>query len=215
MGILSARAAAAAAACARMLTAGCGNNTSKPAAAVDDGKGPLSLVGGAGAQSIWAPKHAQSTWYASFGGFLPCRNASGDKIVLRDIRPSTAVGAPADVDTCWRHVPNASDRHEGSRDSWEPIGSTKGYPGHWREIQFRGDFTHGVAGRAVTQGCHGIHFETAAFDTLVVVLKVPASGLILSSFTVDYTDNGQAKSLKVPWRLVACGTKVTNADWCS
>lgn len=214
MGTLLVRAAASAVACTLMLAAGCGNNAASPKTQVDDGKGPLSLVGGGGTQSIYAPKHVDSTWYASFGGFLPCRNNANEKIVLRDVHAATSIGSPSSVDAWWRHVPAAPKREGGKSVAWYPLGSTKGYPGHWREIQFRGDFTHGVANRPVTHVCDDKYVNADAFDSVVVVLSVPKSGLIVTSFTVDYTDNGQAKSLKVPWKLVACGTKVTNADWC-
>ncbi|WP_157417250.1 hypothetical protein [Nocardioides sp. Iso805N] len=134
-------------------------------------------------------------------------------MILEDLRTTTSSGA-AVADVWWRHVPDVAGRVGGTTDEWDPFASTKGYPGHWNETQFRGTFAHGIAGRSVTDSCTA-DVVADAFDSVIIALRVPPIGIMVKNFTVTYTDNGETKTLQVPWKLVGCGSSITDPEWCN
>ena len=167
--------------------------------------GALVVLTEAGSQSVNAP--ARSPYYYTHG-FLICRDgaASGDEVpVLRSVTYNETL-KPLDVQPVIRRIPKAAERKPPG-EGWTPIMGLLGKPGAFDNFVVRGEFSDDFDGTKVTASCDDAQESDSAKMELDVVMKVPKAGSDIDGFTISYDIGSETHKVRVPWRMVGCGTE--------
>ena len=132
-------------------------------------------------------------------------------VVIQDVQLKLE-NDPLSSRTYLRSVP-AKDQRVGTGD-WLPIGSRVGTPEHFADPPHvgRGEFTDSKGAR-VTAPC-GPDKSANAFQELVTVMEIGEAGARSNELEVNYTADGTPAVLVVPYTYVACGTAISDPDYC-
>lgn len=182
---------------------------SNPSADPPQADGPLRSTTIDGGISVFPPKDAR-TWSATFGFATVCIQGAKD-VVIQDVQLKLE-NDPLSSRTYLRSVP-AKDQRVGTGD-WLPIGSRVGTPEHFADPPHvgRGEFTDSKGAR-VTAPC-GPDKSANAFQELVTVMEIGEAGARSNELEVNYTADGTPAVLVVPYTYVACGTAISDPDYC-
>lgn len=166
-----------------------------------NGEGPLQSDTSEGATSVYAPKTVP--WAVTFGSYLLC-SSSGETITLDGIRYDTPV-EPKSVSLKLRTV--TPQMWKASVDAGY-IGAALGEPPHFQKRKAPGHYADARAGSRITQSCSDQDQEGAGFTELLFVLDVGKQGGFIDTAWIDYHVSGKPYSLRLDWKMVACGSKV-------
>lgn len=174
--------------------------------------GPLqspSLMEGV---SIYRPKDAQASWWATIGGDPLCLSDTGNGVEITSVTYQYDV-KPQKTITYLRTVP-AIDERIGPGD-WQPLATRVGIPSHFTDGPpkvARGEFTD-AAGAIVDVPC-GDSEAVSRYQQLVTVMEVGDAGGEYSGYDIHYTAGGQPHILTVNYVNTACGTD-TDPEYCT
>ncbi|GHE12639.1 hypothetical protein [Streptomyces alanosinicus] len=188
-----------AAAAALALLAGCQGGKSRTEHI--SGEGPLQSHTAAGVTSVYAPKSVP--WAVTFGSFVLC-TTNGEPITLDGVRYRAPV-APEKVSAQLRTVTPALQRE--TVDAGQ-IGAALGRPHHFLNRKAPGRYEAFRPGRRITQNCAEQDREGTGFTELVFVLDIGAQGGLVDRAWIDYHAGGTAYTLRLEWKMVACGGRV-------
>lgn len=166
-----------------------------------NGEGPLQSDSSEGTTSVYAPKDVP--WAVTFGSYLLC-STSGEAITLDGIRYHTPV-EPKSVSLKLRSV--TPRMWKASVDAGY-IGAALGAPPHFQQRKAPGHYADVRAGSRITQSCADQDQEGAGYTELLFVLDVGRQGGFIDSAWVDYHVGGKPYTLRLDWKMVACGSKV-------
>ncbi|WP_369169782.1 hypothetical protein AB5J49_18805 [Streptomyces sp. R28] len=166
-----------------------------------DGKGPLSSQSSSGTTSVYAPKNVP--WTATFGSFLLC-SADGDPLTIDGVRyrapvkpTSVALKLRTVTPRMWKDTVDAG---------W--IGAAVGQPPHFQNREAPGHYENVRAGARITQRCADQKKDGAGFTELLFVLGVGRQGGYIDAAWVDYHAGGKPYTLRLEWKMVACGSRI-------
>jgi hypothetical protein len=165
------------------------------------GDGPLQSHTDTGITSVYAPK--KTPWKVTFGSYLLC-STGGDPITIDGIRYRTPV-KPNSVSLelrtvtpqLWRTTVDAGQ-----------IGAALGAPPHFRQRKAPGEYRVARAGNRITQSCTDQDKEGTGFTELLFVLDVGRQGGYIDTAWIDYHVHGDPYTLRLDWKMVACGSRV-------
>ncbi|SCG06282.1 hypothetical protein GA0115258_13298 [Streptomyces sp. LamerLS-31b] len=165
------------------------------------GAGPLQSHTDTGTTSVYAPKKAP--WTVTFGSYLLC-STSGDPITIDGIRYRTPV-KPKSVSLKLRTV---TPRVWKATVDAGQIGAALGAPPHFQQRKAPGEYKDVRAGSRITQSCADQAREGAGFTELLFVLNVGKQGGYINTAWIDYHVNGSPYTLRLDWKMVACGSRI-------
>jgi len=171
----------------------------------EEGAGILSASSGRGGKGLSRPSGLgrSQQWRGSFGGLLLCVTADESGSVRVDrVRYEFKV-RPRASRTWVRVVPHRGER-PGSPNEWAPFYGLVGGPGAFQTTTIRGDFEPLNRDLEVSDPCQA---GALAFTELVTVLETGPDGAWSRAVLIDYTADGDAYTLRVPWEMVACGRR--------
>ncbi|MDG4859629.1 hypothetical protein P8605_15960, partial [Streptomyces sp. T-3] len=163
--------------------------------------GPLSANVAGGAFAMLAPKRAP--WHATFGGYLLCTK-TGKPATIEKVRPIVYKGLePLELD-----VTNVTGH---SSPMYSAFGKPPYFPDHPAYPKpSDGTYKPFKPGLEINQRCaRGTLYD----NQLLVTMKVPKRGAYLERLEIDYTSEGKAYTMKVAWRMTACGTGTRYGDY--
>ncbi|AZQ40435.1 hypothetical protein EJ357_17250 [Streptomyces cyaneochromogenes] len=166
-----------------------------------NGEGPLQSDTAQGATSVYAP--ADVPWAVTFGSYLLC-STSGEPIVLDGIRYRSPV-RPRSVSLKLRTV---TPRMWKAGVDAGYLGAALGEPPHFQKRKVLGRYEDARAGRRITQSCADQDREGAGYTELLFVLDVGEAGGFIDAAWIDYRVGGKPYTLRLDWKMVACGAKV-------
>lgn len=188
-------------------------------------EGPLTVNAAAGEFAASAPPHAER-WSVTFENFVLCKTESGPDIRLQGVRLDTDEStAPLSVAPMLRtftleEVASASPHH---RSDYAPyIGALLGRP-PFNQVYAAGfggagDYTPVIDGTEISQTCAETGAAQGALDAhrvpatpfteLVFVMRVDRDGGTVRRAWLDYTADGQPRSLLINRQMTACGRAV-------
>lgn len=166
-----------------------------------NGEGPLQSDTAQGTTSVYAPDDVP--WAVTFGSFLLC-STSGEPIVLDGIRHHSPV-EPRSVSLKLRTV--TPRMWKASVDAGY-IGAALGEPPHFVKRKAPGHYADARAGSRIAQSCADQDREGAGYTELLFVLDVGESGGFIDAAWIDYHVGGKPYTLRLDWKMVACGSKV-------
>ncbi|GAA3822318.1 hypothetical protein GCM10022403_064770 [Streptomyces coacervatus] len=165
------------------------------------GDGPLQSHTDTGTTSVYAPK--ETPWAVTFGSYLLC-STDGDPITIDGIRYRTPV-KPKAVSLKLRTV--TPQLWKATVDAGQ-IGAALGTPPHFRQRKAPGDYKDARAGSRITQSCADQDKEGTGFTELLFVLDVGREGGYIDTAWIDYHVHGDPYTLRLDWKIVACGSRV-------
>lgn len=170
----------------------------------DDRDGVLSANSGSGGNALNAPR-GRTHWYGTFGTFILCVTEPGARARLTGVRFD---GAPKPLSATFRlrEVPERAKRAKGLM--WTPIGSANG---RWPSFSFgrAGGTLAPVRGTVIDQSCDADDDEVGFTELLVQLESGPEGGRVRHLY-IDYTVDGEARTLRTHWQLVLCGRAITD-----
>ncbi|MFE0252417.1 hypothetical protein [Streptomyces sp. NPDC059010] len=166
-----------------------------------NGEGPLQSDTAQGTTSVYAPDDAP--WAVTFGSYLLC-STSGEPITLDGIRYHAAV-EPKSVSLKLRTV--TPQVWKASVDAGY-IGAALGKPPHFQKRKAPGQYADARNGSRITQSCADQDREGAGYTELLFVLDVGEQGGFVDAAWIDYQVDGKPYTLRLDWKMVACGSKV-------
>lgn len=169
-----------------------------------NGEGPLQSDTAQGTTSVYAPREVP--WAVTFGSYLLC-STTGEPITLDGVRYNTAV-EPRSVSLKLRTV--TPRMWKASVDAGY-IGAALGEPPHFDKRKAPGHYADVRAGSRITQSCAEQDREGAGYTELLFVLDVGEQGGVIDAAWIDYHVGGKPYTLRLDWKMVACGTKVPEA----
>lgn len=175
--------------------------------------GPLAVIGsgGGGGASVYPP--GVEPWRASFGFNLLCRKTDGE-IVLRGVRWQARVEA-RNVTPMLRSLVDSEVTDGFLKESQAPFYSASGSPPDWSEpysdkpVGTAGEYTSEIAGAKVDRACAQPRDPAAGYTDLVLVVEAGREGAHLDRYFVDYTVDGDDRTLRVDQTVILCGTEVS------
>lgn len=181
------------------------------------GNGPLSVGGVIGGNALTAP--SVTPWRATFGHFLLCSTDPDVAITLDGIRAEAAL-EPLTATPRVR-VMTASTlrltRSGGPARGYEPVYSALGSPPLFDEPYAEPPTPQGsyspMVGFEVTDRCMSPRDPSVGYTELLVTLEANQHGARIPHFWIDYTADGEPRSLRVDWEMTLCGTRTQ--DQCS
>ncbi|MFJ2847770.1 hypothetical protein ACIPD2_40105 [Streptomyces griseofuscus] len=165
------------------------------------GAGPLQSHTDTGTTSVYAPKKAP--WTVTFGSYLLC-STRGDPVTIDGIRYRTPV-KPKSVSLKLRTV---TPRVWKATVDAGQIGAALGAPPHFQQRKAPGEYKDVRAGSRITQSCADQAREGAGFTELLFVLNVGKQGGYINTAWIDYHVNGSPYTLRLDWKMVACGSRI-------
>ncbi|MEW2118093.1 hypothetical protein AB0945_23460 [Streptomyces sp. NPDC005474] len=165
------------------------------------GDGPLQSHTDTGTTSVYAPKKVP--WAVTFGSYLLC-STGGDPITIDGIRYRTPV-KPESVSLKLRTV--TPQIWKATVDAGQ-IGAALGAPPHFEQRKAPGDYQDARAGSRITQSCADQDKEGTGFTELLFVLDVGSRGGYIDTAWIDYHANGDPYTLRLDWKMVACGSRI-------
>jgi hypothetical protein len=170
----------------------------------DEGEGILSASSGGGGQGLWRPAGLgrNQRWLGSFGGMLMCvRDKGSGPVRVESVRYEFVV-PPKAIHTWVRTVPERAEQHPGEPIEWAPFYGLVGAPGAFQWATIRGAFKPFQGGLEISEACRK---GPLSFTELVTVLETGPSGAWSRGVLIDYTADGKAYTLRVPWEMAVCG----------
>lgn len=159
--------------------------------------GPLVANVIQGGQTLVAPK--AETWWASFGQLEVC--TEGPEVTIDDVR---LVGDDEALELR-KYVFRGESGYQGV------LGAAPGWEQPYATITdpsaVAGTYDE-VPGAVITETCDA--GGKGRGPAVVPVIKTDRRGLSSDGLWVDYTAEGDAYSLKLPWEIVLCGTEQTS-----
>ncbi len=159
-------------------------------------------------------------WYGSFGAFILCSTDPSADIVLEDARIDSTL-APLSTSTTVREVTptDLKKATAATRDDYTPFATSLGRPPDFNEsyagMGAAGTFIAELTGVPITQSCAQAAEDGRGFTELIVTIEADEGGADVSGVYVDYRADDRPLTLHIDWRLIACGSKVTEPDACT
>ena len=196
-----------------------------PAAPVHvEGEGPFSVMSGDGGFVAGAP--VARRYWVSFGTDMPCMQTdpdastdpaiADDVIVIAGVRYVDRRNPAAAVHVLLRTVtPKMVRNHPKHRDYFGPFISAWGHAGQRQRYgtYVPGRYTTDIAGHEVSDTCAQADRNATllskgkvpdkALTTLVFAVKADRDGARIGPYFIDYTINGEPRTLQVNWTMGA------------
>lgn len=189
-----------------------------------EGEGPFSVISGDGGFVAGAP--VARRYWVSFGTDMPCMQTDpeastdpadpDDAIVLTGVRYVDRRNPAAAVHVLLRTVtPKVVRNHPRHRDDFGLFISAWGHAGQRQRYgtHVPGRYTTDVAGYEVSDTCAQADRNATllskgkvpdqALTTLVFAIKSDDDGARIHHYFLDYTLNGEPRTLRVNWTMVA------------
>ncbi|MGW6906807.1 hypothetical protein [Streptomyces sp. NPDC054940] len=88
------------------------------------------------------------------------------------------------------------------------IGAALGEPPRFQKRKAPGHYADVRTGSRITQSCADQDQEGSGYTELLFVLDVGKQGGFIDAAWIDYHVDGKPYTLRLDWKMVACGSKV-------
>lgn len=188
-------------------------------------QGPLTANAGPGAFAVFKPAKAPERWFATFENLVLCSTEEVE-VTLDGVRVDESIEAPPVTVTPMLRTFELSDLDGASpalMDDYLPyFGALSGKPPfnqtYAGDLGGAGDYTRDIAGAKVLQTCAESSAAQGALATgsvpqapfveLVFVVETDSDGAILNKAWLDYTADGEPRTLLIKRKMVMCGSAV-------
>lgn len=190
------------AACTLALVAGCNQSTGSKVPADRSENGPLSVSEGSGGEMTLGRRPQSQNRSAVFGGLDLCTR--GGLATIEAVHFDTH-GVAAEVQPVLRFVPQLHERRRPTSAAWAPLSARRGNVEAPRMRQrIPGNLIKELPGATIGLACQQPSTAAPRIELLISV-NAGDAGVLVDGLAVDYTSDGDAYTVKVPWTFTLCG----------
>ena len=165
----------------------------------------LSVNTTSGGVSVDAPRHA-GEYTATFGSFVLCKGRGVKDVVIDGVRTSS------------QHEPDqlqVSLRTGGGSPVASILGSPPGFSEPYAGQPLDGVITTEVKGLHVSSSCRQLRRGDAKdVQELLFTMSTGPNGGDIDKEFIDFTADGEPRTLPVNWQMVNCGTAYVDEEFC-